>query len=134
MFNLSRRKQLIDNGTRRTRETWFNRIGKIFHGGNNDRDTWNDLEEVLISADLGVPAATDLVQKTKLKVELQGGKTDPTEVLEILKTEMRQLLGDRTSRTLSLIEPSQLNASPGILIVVGVNGSGKTTSIAKIAH
>jgi fused signal recognition particle receptor len=134
MFNLSRRKQLIDNGTRRTREAWFNRIGKILHVGNNDWDAWDDLEEVLISADLGVSAATDLVQKTKVKVELQGGTADPTEVLKVLKAEMRQLLGDHTRRILSLIEPSQLNASPVIIIVVGVNGSGKTTSIAKLTH
>lgn len=134
MFNLSRRKQLINNATRRTRETWFNRIGKIFHVGNNDQDAWDDLEDVLISADLGVLAATDLVQKTKVKVELQGGTAGPTEILEVLKTEMRQLLGDRARSIPSLIEPSQLNISPIIIILVGVNGSGKTTSIAKLTH
>ena len=134
MFNLSRRKQLIDNGTRRTRETWFSRIGKIFHVGNNDYDAWDDLEEILISADLGVSAATDLVQKTKLKVEFQKGTIDPVRVLEALKTEMRQLLGDRARTILSLVEPSELNTRPVIIIVVGVNGSGKTTSIAKLTH
>ncbi len=80
----------------------------------NDEDAWERLEEALIGADVGVPATAELVRR----LEERGG-------LESLEEELAALLG----------EPGRLNvaASPSVVLVVGVNGTGKTTTIGKLA-
>jgi len=80
----------------------------------NEEDAWERLEEALIGADVGVPATAELVRR----LEERGG-------LESLEEELAALLG----------EPGTLNiaASPSVVLVVGVNGTGKTTTIGKLA-
>jgi fused signal recognition particle receptor len=80
----------------------------------NDEAAWEDLEETLIGADVGVPATAELVRR----LEERGG-------LEGLEEELASLLG----------EPGTLNVSarPSVVLVVGVNGTGKTTTIGKLA-
>jgi fused signal recognition particle receptor len=90
-----------------------------------DQDTWDDLEEALIRADVGVGATGDLLDHLRARVEEDGLKT-PDELLGALKTELKdRLAADRTMR----FEPG----GPNVWLFVGVNGVGKTTSIGKVA-
>src|ERR687894_674986 len=84
-----------------------------------DDEAWERLEEALIAADVGVPATAELVGRLEARGEVG-------DVTEALVEEASSMLG----------EPGRLNVSeqPSVLLVVGVNGTGKTTTIGKLAH
>jgi fused signal recognition particle receptor len=92
-----------------------------------DQETWDDLEEALIRADVGVAATQRLLEDLR-KTADQDGINDPDELLDRLKEGLKGLLatGDRSLR----YEPG----SPNVWLFVGVNGVGKTTSIGKVAR
>ena len=134
MVKLFGRRERTEEGVRRTRETWFGRIGRLFHAGGDDGRAWDDLEEALISADVGVAATQAVIQRTRASLQQQGLDGNGDRVLEALKSEMSMLLGQREGTALSLVEPGGLRPKPLVVLIVGVNGSGKTTSIAKLTH
>jgi fused signal recognition particle receptor len=91
-----------------------------------DQDTWDDLEEALIRADVGVGATGDLLDHLRSRVKEDGIKT-PDDLLAALKSELKdRLAADRSLR----FEPG----GPNVWLFVGVNGVGKTTSIGKVAR
>lgn len=125
MLDLSGKTQL---GVRRSRETWFGKIARLFDRTTIEDETWEELEELLIAADVGVATTHKLigvVKKRAREEKLSHGE----QVRTLLKAEMVKLLtvdtpgGDFSSQ-----------GSPQVILVVGVNGSGKTTSIAKLAY
>jgi len=97
----------------------------IFDRTSIDESIWDELEEILISADVGVETTEKLIERTKQRVKEQKLK-DGQEVREALKQEMVNILD------LPCPEPA-VNGSTKVVLVIGVNGSGKTTSIAKLA-
>jgi fused signal recognition particle receptor len=90
-----------------------------------DEETWEELEEALIRADLGVTPATALIDQLRARVKEEGLETGD-QLVEALKTEMKQRLGG-VDRSLTLLE-DQTN----VWLFVGVNGVGKTTTIGKL--
>jgi fused signal recognition particle receptor len=94
-----------------------------------DEDTWNDFEETLISSDLGVAPATELVEtlRTRFRVD---GVSDAATAKRILRTELVKLVDPSLDRTLAT-ERLEL---PAVILVVGVNGTGKTTTVGKLAR
>jgi fused signal recognition particle receptor len=92
-----------------------------------DSDTWDDLEEALIRADVGVGLATSLLDGLRAQVK-SDGITTPEDLVDALRVELTEALsgGDRTLR----IDPGQVN----VWLFVGVNGVGKTTTIGKIGY
>jgi len=94
-----------------------------------DDETWDEIEEVLITADVGVVPARLMVDDLKTKVKVLGAR-GPAEVRELLRTELLTQLGDedRTLRT------SPHNGTPAVVLMVGVNGTGKTTTCGKLAR
>ena len=121
----------FEKAVRRSREGWFSRVVHLFDRPALDQSLWDELEELLISADVGVATTTKLLQRVKERVGRERLVTTP-QVGSALKEEMVALLRvDTTPRE----EPLAL-ASPGptVILVVGVNGTGKTLSIAKLAH
>lgn len=118
-------------GVRRSRESWFGRIAGLLKSSRLGDEVWEELEEILISADLGVETSLSLVGKLKALAETEKLE-DPQQVLNALKTE----LISRLEATDSPDGPSPEagpETPPMVILMAGVNGSGKTTSIAKLA-
>ena len=117
-----------EQGVKRSRETWFGRIGRLFDRTTVEEETWDELEELLISADVGMATTHKLVERVKQRVKAE--KLDEgSQVRSALKEEMVNLLRvDAGARSVPGLD------NPQLILVVGVNGSGKTTSIAKLAH
>ncbi|MET8686093.1 signal recognition particle-docking protein FtsY [Streptomyces sp. NPDC004732] len=95
-----------------------------------DEDTWEEIEDTLLTADVGVAPTQELVERLRERVRVLGTRT-PDELRNLLREELVALVGpefDRTVKTESGLE------TPGIVMVVGVNGTGKTTTTGKLAR
>ena len=95
-----------------------------------DDDTWDEIEEVLITADVGVVPARLMVDELRTKVKVMGTRS-PDEVRGLLKAELVAQLGEDTDRSL---HTSPHNGVPAVVLMVGVNGTGKTTTCGKLAR
>ncbi len=95
-----------------------------------DEDTWEEIEDTLLTADVGVAPTQELVERLRERVKVLGTRT-PEELRALLREELLLLVGtdfDRAVKTESGLE------TPGIVMVVGVNGTGKTTTTGKLAR
>ena len=95
-----------------------------------DDDTWDEIEEVLITADVGVVPARLMVEELKTKVKVLGTRS-PDEVRGLLKAELLTQLGEDIDRSL---HTSPRGGVPAVVLMVGVNGTGKTTTCGKLAR
>lgn len=118
----------IDQGIKRSRDSWFGKIASIFNRPRIEDETWDELEELLIAADVGMATAEKLIQRVKRRVK-EEKLIESSQVQLALKEEMVSML----SCELQAKDIAD-GASLQIILVVGVNGSGKTTSIAKLAY
>jgi fused signal recognition particle receptor len=111
-------------GLDRTRKSTFGRIATLFGATEIKEETWEELEELLIQADLGVETTMRLVKKLK----------SHTSELGLTKSsELQQVLHDELLSLLKVPEELPINGvSPAVILLVGVNGSGKTTTAAKL--
>ena len=111
----------------KSRQTFFGRMSGIFRRARIDDALWDELEELLISADVGVETTFKLMDTLREGVRQQR-ISDPQQALDLLKDEMTNLIDfDAVEDALSVPQ------KPLIILMVGVNGAGKTTSIAKLA-
>jgi len=117
-------------GVKRSREAWFGKIANIFNRSSFGDEVWEELEELLVSADVGVETTSKLLSRVKQRVKVDK-LSDSFQIQEALKKEMVSLLSIPLKANQA---HEQGGDSPLIILVVGVNGSGKTTSIAKLAH
>jgi fused signal recognition particle receptor len=127
LFDLLKKTEL---GVKRSKESWFGKIANIFNRGSLGDEVWGELEELLVSADVGVETTNKLLNKVKQRVRTDR-LTDVSRAKDALKDEMVNLL---TVRQPAHSSARQNPDSPSVVLVVGVNGSGKTTSIAKLAY
>lgn len=113
----------------RTRENLSERIEQIVSIGKAiDKDTLDDLEASLIAADLGVTTTHEILENIRLKVDRRQLR-DAAELRKALKAEILAILSARPAREVS-VPPGE----PEVILVVGVNGTGKTTTIGKLAY
>ncbi len=112
-------------GLKKTRDSIFGSISQMMNAGEITPELYEDLEEQLILADTGADVAADLVEELKRLVRDRRLKTG-TEALDALKEILREMLQPD--------EEMELAGKPTVILVIGVNGVGKTTSIAKLAH
>lgn len=117
----------LEASLQKTRAGFLGRITTIFQENEITEELWEELEEALIRGDVGMNVATTLVNKTRQRVEHENVKATNKAYL-ILKQEMVRML--QSDEPLHIDEPRLLT----VVLVVGVNGSGKTTSIGKMAH
>lgn len=95
-----------------------------------DEDTWEEIEDTLLTADVGVQPTQELVERLRERVKVLGTRT-PEELRALLRDELLKLVGTDVDRTVKT-EPA--DRKPGIVMVVGVNGTGKTTTTGKLAR
>lgn len=119
-------KNLFKKALQPTRENWFSKAMHLFDRSSIDDSIWDELEELLIAADVGMETAEKLIERTRQQVKEEKLK-DGAQVREALKKEMVNILCLPAPET-------PANSSPRVTLVIGVNGSGKTTSIAKLAY
>ncbi len=136
MFSIFKRdrsenRKQMDEGVRRSRDRWFGRVLNVFRSSNLDDDLWDELEEILISADVGVESSLRIIEDLKERVRTEG-ITDPDTAFQVLKDSLASSLHSDNAAGVWL-EPEDV-ARPYVVLMVGVNGVGKTTSIAKLAH
>ena len=113
----------------RSRAALSRGLSGLLARGADDDEAWDELEEALLSADVGVATATELVER--LRTRARAERASGPELRELLRAELLEAVGssDR-SLALDLLEEHQ---RPGIVLVVGVNGTGKTTTVGKLA-
>lgn len=115
------------SAVRRTGQRWFRRVAGVFQRGEIDDEMWDELEELLISADVGVPTTMKLLDALRERVAADG-ISDPREAMDALKSEMASALAVDGAET-----AMETEESPLVILMVGVNGVGKTTAIARLA-
>jgi fused signal recognition particle receptor len=115
----------------RTRRGFFGRIGGLFERADFSDDLWDELEELLIAGDTGLPTTTVILGALRQRVKAEGVKQS-ARVREMLRDELVAVL-DEPGATPAAWEREDRPAML-IVLVIGVNGAGKTTSIAKLAH
>ena len=119
----------LEKGLEKTRRSVFSEISRLFERGSLDEELYEDLEMLLIQADVGWDVSQRLVEELRERVK-RDGITDPAQAREILRYEMIELLELATrNRKVKILQ----RGGPWVIMVVGVNGVGKTTSIAKLA-
>src|SRR5215471_18213603 len=122
---LERMKEAVS----RTRENLAERIDDVVSIGKEiDRATLDDLEATLIGADLGTTTTHEVLQKLRDKADRRQIK-DVNELKRLLKEELLSILNSTASRPVARVD-----GTPEVILVVGVNGTGKTTTIGKLAQ
>jgi len=124
-FDIFKKKKKMSDGLEKTRTDFFQNIVNTLTSSVIDDDLYNDLEEQLILADVGPSCAVRLVDELRDEVEINGLHTGQ-EALDALRDIIRREVSPKTDLDLS--------GKPAVILVVGVNGVGKTTTIAKLAY
>ena len=105
-------------------------LAELLSADKLDDDTWDDFETTLITSDLGVGPTTELVEKLRSGLAIDG-VSDPVHAREVLHRELVGLVGPDMDRSISL---DHQEGKPAVVLVVGVNGTGKTTTCGKLAR
>lgn len=122
--------QRLSHKLSRTRESFVSQMDSLFLGKKEiDADLLDDLEELLITADIGVKTATELLDYARTKVKRKE-LDDPQALKVFIKEKLREYI-TQACESAEIVMPA---SGPFIVMVVGVNGVGKTTTIGKIAH
>ncbi|MGM9679994.1 MAG: signal recognition particle-docking protein FtsY [Eubacteriales bacterium] len=114
----------LKNGLFKSKTSFFGRIASLFKRG-VDEDTLDELEEILISADVGISTTEEILDLLREKI-----KEDKIRDGETATAALKEILVDMIGKE----EPVNLSTTPSVILVIGVNGVGKTTSIGKIAN
>ena len=123
---------VMEASTARTRRGVLGRLGGVFRRSSIDDDLWDELEEILIGADVGVRTTMSLLERVRERVSDEGIR-EPVGAREALQREMVALL-QRPAERGALWGGGEPPPTPHVVLVVGVNGAGKTTTIAKLAR
>jgi fused signal recognition particle receptor len=125
-------KETLDQGLEKTKKGFLERISKAIIGKTSvDDEVLDQLEEELIGADVGVDTTLALIEKLQERVK-KDKYLSTSELNGLLHEEIVSLLVDAPSNQLGFIPPA--DKKPYVILVVGVNGVGKTTTIGKLAH
>lgn len=133
-FFSKEKKESLDKGLEKTKDSFFSKIAKAVVGKSTvDAEVLDNLEEVLVTSDVGVETTLKIIQRIEERV-----KTDKyvntSELNKILKSEIANLLQENNSSDVTEVSIPKDITGPYVIMVVGVNGVGKTTTIGKLAH
>lgn len=133
-FFTKEKKESLDKGLEKTKESFFGKIAKAIVGKKEvDAEVLDNLEEILISSDVGVATTLKIIERIESRVA-KDKYIGTSELNKILKEEISSLLEENNSKNLAEIEIPSTNGNPYVIMVVGVNGVGKTTTIGKLAN
>lgn len=96
-----------------------------------DDDVWDEIEETLLTADVGMADTTAVVERLRERVKVLGTR-EPEELRRLLKAELTAVLEPELDRSIATVSPS--GEGPAVIMMVGVNGSGKTTTCGRVAR
>lgn len=131
IFSSNQSKESLDKGLEKTKESLLKKISRAVAGKSKvDDEVLDNLEEVLISSDVGVETTLRIIERIQKRVSNEK-YLNSSELNAILHDEIMSLLSENSFQNID--EPSQTE-SPYVIMVVGVNGVGKTTTIGKLAH
>ncbi|WP_435137932.1 signal recognition particle-docking protein FtsY [Formosa sp. A9] len=129
----SEKKETLDKGLEKSKSTFFNKLSKAVAGKSKvDDDVLDDLEEVLVSSDVGVNTTLKIIERIEERVA-RDKYLGTDELNGILREEIAALLSETNSGEATDYTIPE-NKKPYVLMVVGVNGVGKTTTIGKLAY
>lgn len=113
-------------GLKKTKDSMMSKIESLLNSFTKiDEDLFEELEETLILSDIGVNTSVKICDELRARVKSQG-ITDPMEVKDLLKDVITEMLGEE--------QPLDLSTTPSVILVIGVNGVGKTTTIGKLSY
>lgn len=126
-------KESLDQGLQKTKQGFFSKITKAIAGKSTvDEEVLDNLEEALVSADVGIETTVQIIDRIEKRVA-KDKYLNSSELNKMLQEEIEQILVDAPEAG-SYAFDSPLPATPYIILVVGVNGVGKTTTIGKLAY
>lgn len=129
MFNFLRRPQQVKESLTKTRESFLSKLTSLVAKNELNEDFWVGLEETLIAADVGVETTMGLVDKLRERADKEHVR-ETTRVEQMLREELVSILAGAEQ-----LQPSRgAGTGPEVILIVGVNGSGKTTSIGKLTQ
>lgn len=142
--NRDEEKKATEQAVKPSRERWFGRIANLLRSSRLDDSVWDEIEEILISSDVGVETSLRIIDRLKQQVR-QERLDSPEAVTEALKQALTEDLATgphpvSAHASQSSIHPELVegrtdgSTRPYVILMVGVNGVGKTTSIGKLAH
>lgn len=130
IFSGKKNKEGLDLGLRKTKEGLFARIGRAITGKTTiDSEVLDNIEETLIGSDVGTATTTKIIENLQKRVE-KNKSLQASEIYNILKEEIGALMASGNSQAI----PEMPEGVPYVIMVVGVNGVGKTTTIGKLAN
>ena len=133
IFSIFKKKETLDKGLERTKESVFDKISRAIAGKSTvDDDVLDDLEEVLITSDVGVDTTLKIIDRIQKRVA-RDKYISTSELNNILREEIAALLEENNTGDLDEWDLPQ-GDKPYVILVVGVNGVGKTTTIGKLAY
>jgi fused signal recognition particle receptor len=126
-------KESLDEGLQKTKENFFSKVTKAIAGKSTvDEEVLDNLEEALVSADVGIETTVAIIDRIEKRVS-KDKYLNTSELNKILQEEIEHTLVDAPNAN-SYDFHSELPTKPYVILVVGVNGVGKTTTIGKLAH
>jgi fused signal recognition particle receptor len=129
----SKKKERLDEGLQKTKESFFGKLSRAIVGKSKvDEEVLDNLEEILITSDVGVDTTLKIIKRIEERVS-KDKYLGTSELNMILKEEIASLLEENKSTDVSDFDLSE-SPDPYVIMVVGVNGVGKTTTIGKLAY
>lgn len=134
IFGKKEQKESLDQGLQKTKEGFFDKITKAIAGKSTvDEEVLDELENALVSADVGVDTTIKIIDGIEKRVA-KDKYINTNELNRILKEEIQSVLVDAPQDTSYINYELPSTHKPHVILVVGVNGAGKTTTIGKLAH
>ena len=127
-------QQALDEGLQKTKTNFFDQLSKAVVGkAKVDEEVLDELETLLVHADVGIETTVKVIDRIEKRVA-RDKYVSTGDLDRILREEIAGLLADNHSGSLALLDRADTTGQPFVIMVVGVNGVGKTTTIGKLAH
>lgn len=128
------KKEDLDKGLEKSKDSMFGKLSRVIAGKSKvDEDVLDELEEVLITSDVGVPTTLKIIERIEDRVS-KDKYLNASELNSILREEIVELLMENNSQDNFQLPENLAGGDPYVIMVVGVNGVGKTTTIGKLAN